>query len=714
MLRKLRLGALYIIFIALLRFSGPCLAAEPDGASSPRLYGLGGLAAGWGATLLVVALYLRCRKQRMKLERQWRWLHEVIRHSADSFTILAADGTQVFVSEAVERMLGFTPPELINTPVIDAFIHPDDREEVRAAFMKTIAQGNGHARYRHIRKDGSWADLEAWASNQINNPDIRGILINVRDITQQRQAERALCRSEANLRVTLNSIGDGVIATDNDGKITRMNTVAERLTGYTLPEAEGRPLGEVLRVFNHDTGELLPPPLSPESATHFAGIRMRLVSRAGDECHITRCAAPIQDGEGKIAGTVLTFRDVSEEYALLEQLHHSQRLDAIGRLAGGVAHDFNNMLGGIMGAADLLAQHLHGDPAAERLLNVLQSSAGRASELTEKLLAFGRRQTVCSTPFALRTAIRAAADLLSSAIDRRIQLSVNLPDEQAWVLGDATMLQNVFMNLGLNAAQAMPEGGALDFSAQRATLNAADCMALGEDLTPGSYICIDVRDSGCGIAPELMPRIFEPFFTTKPPGKGTGLGLAAALGTIRQHRGGIRVASTPGHGACFSVFLPLTVAADLKEELQPVTPRLRQRDGVSSGTILLVDDEAYMRDCGSEVLSRAGYTVLQAKDGEEAVGLFRERHSQIDLVLLDMIMPKMNGRDCFHALRAIRPDVRIIISSGFSRLEDLSELAASGMCGFIRKPYRAQELKQTVAAILDGSAPSIASAATSA
>jgi PAS domain S-box-containing protein len=515
-----------------------------------------------------------------------------------------------------------------------------------------------------------------------------------REIDERRRAEKRLQHNEENLRTTLNSIGDAVIATDTSGTIVRMNPVAEQLVGWRFDEACGKPLKEVFHIINAQTRLPIENPMGRVLVSPNVGhveAQTILISRDGTEYQISDSGAPIRSDTGEAVGGVLVFRDVTQEHALQAQLQQSQKMDAIGQLAGGIAHDFNNMLGGIMGAAELLKDFIPKDPQAVQLHELILSAAGRAADLTEKLLAFSRKKPSEFTRIDVHETLRDAAALLKSSMDRRILLGVNLKAEQCLVFGNATQLQNAFINLGINAAHAMPNGGTLSISTDIVDLDPVYCGASIFDLSPGRHLEVEIRDTGCGIDPEVLPRIFEPFYTTKAIGKGSGLGLSVAFGTIQQHHGSISVYSEPGQGSCFHLLLPL-----VKGEAAETVASLPVAPVCGEGHILVVDDEEVMRFTAQAILEHLGYEVTLAGDGREALALFKHNPGAFDLVILDMIMPEMNGRDCFDAMRAINPKVRVVLSSGFSRDEDIQQMQANGLCGYIRKPYRSAALGRMV------------------
>ncbi len=405
----------------------------------------------------------------------------------------------------------------------------------------------------------------------------------------------------------------------------------------------------------------------------------------------------IDYSDGEIGGLAESFDNMvdmihqreEEKTKLLEQLNQAHKMDAIGQLAGGIAHDFNNMLGGILGAAQVLPRHLSDDPKAKNLHSIIMQSATRAADLTSKLLTFSRTSSKASTPVNIHAIIQETITLLQNTTDRRIQIETALKANQSSIVGDPSQLQSAILNLGINAAQAMPSGGTLCFSTRLVDIDNVICNLSPFDLHPGQFLEIEVKDTGCGIAAEDMHRIFEPFFTTKGQGKGTGLGLAAVYGTVTQHGGSITVYSEEDNGTSFQILLPLNISAKASK---PVC----QEAIKGQGNILVVDDEGVMRITAKAILEDLGYSVLLAENGEEALSVFKENKKTIDLVILDMIMPVMNGKDCFAALQKLYPEVRVILSSGFVREEDLEDMKKNGLQGYIHKPYLSETLSQSV------------------
>jgi PAS domain S-box-containing protein len=519
------------------------------------------------------------------------------------------------------------------------------------------------------------------------------ILVSIRDITERKTSEIALRESEENLRTTLNSIGDGVIATDTEGQITRMNPIAERLTGWSENEAIGLPLPMVFRLKSFQADRVVQSTLNQfisDMSTLSVSNETLLVSRNQQEYLISQSGAPIRDSANEVIGLVLVFRDITEERTLQERVRHGQKMEAIGQLSGGIAHDFNNMLGGIMGATQVLQSLTSPDPEQQKFFDIILRSVKRASELSEKLLTFARKQPMRETPCDPAQLLQDTVSILENTIDRRITLNLVLCPEKALIKGDPSQLQNCFLNLGINASQAITDGGEITIETSITLLDPIYCKASQFDLIPGRYLKIEFRDTGCGIAPENLSHIFEPFYTTKREHEGTGLGLAAVYGTVQIHHGAITVYSEPGTGTSFHLFFPL---ADTDESIAELNEAPLVK---GTGLILVVDDEEMVRTTAKALLESLGYQVITAENGHEAIDLFETHIETIKLVILDMIMPEMNGKDCFDELRKRKPDIAVYIASGFTRDEDINAMLKKGLKGFIRKPYSVAELCQLI------------------
>ncbi len=514
------------------------------------------------------------------------------------------------------------------------------------------------------------------------------------DVEERDKAEQKLRESEENLRITLDSIGDAVITTDRDGMITGLNPVASQLTGWSADEARGKGLREVFKVVDPDTLQPVPSPVDTVvESGKIVGLSNHtvLLTRSGDQRQIADSGAPIRDRNGRIVGVVLVFRDVTEQHILEEQLAHSRRMDSVGQLAGGIAHDFNNMLGGIIGAAEILHEQISEEDRV--MTQLILDTSERAAELTGKLLSFSRKGKLLSRPLDIHQVLQDTITLLQPGINRKVQLETQFNAVTTQLIGDPNQLQNAFMNLGLNARDAMPDGGKLIVATENTKLDKAYCETSSFPLTPGAYVNVTVEDTGTGMDSATMKRIFEPFFTTKEIGKGTGLGLAAVYGTIRDHHGAIHVYSELGRGTKFHVYLPISEEL-VSDDDTPVNDIRR-----GSGCVLVVDDEEVIRTTARKILVELGYDVLMAADGEEALEVYQEHRDRITVVLLDIVMPKMGGEACFRAIRLMDQDAKVILTSGFADDTVVNKLWAEGIGGFLKKPYRLTDLSQTLSSV---------------
>lgn len=417
-------------------------------------------------------------------------------------------------------------------------------------------------------------------------------------------------------------------------------------------------------------------------------------------------AKPLLDEGGRVVRIVAESRDITRMADLQEQLRQSQKMEALGQLAGGIAHDFNNLLTSIIGNAELLMADAKPESEEAELCDEIIVASTRSADLTRQLLSFSRKGQLQNTPIDLHVLVREVAQLLSRSIDRRITIVQELEAENPTVVGDPTMLQNALLNLGVNARDAMSKGSGAEGQADRLTFHtnnvAVDRAYLEEhslDLTPGQYVCVSIGDTGCGIEPDLVARIFEPFFSTKPTGKGTGLGLASVYGCAQSHRGTITVSSTPNEGSTFTLYLP-EGAIQIQEDA-PETGAVVH----VGGNIMLVDDDESLRKTTERALKHMGYTVTTCCDGAEAVEYYKDHVADIDLIILDLIMPRMGGEEAFQRLMAIDRNVRILISSGYSRNRAVDDLIAAGACGFLGKPFQLEKLARTVSHLLRATKP---------
>lgn len=522
------------------------------------------------------------------------------------------------------------------------------------------------------------------------------------DITEIRRAEKTLAESEERLKLAL----DGALEGLWDWNIVTGEVFFSRrwaaMLGYDSSELA--PHVETWENLLHPDDRVT---VLAALNAHLEGrldvyeSEHRLKAKNGEwRWILDRGKVMERDAAGRPLRAVGTHLDVTEKkkiiaekFELEEQLRQSEKLRAIGQLAGGIAHDFNNLLGGIIGSAELLQIKTVLPEEQKIYLTSIIDTAMRAAELTDQLTTFARKGKYLSIDVDVHEVVDRVVGLLRHSTEGRICIKTDFGAGSSVTRGDPTHLQNLFLNLGVNARDAMPDGGELTFTSSNFSPD-AKFIEQNPELAPGEYIRIDVRDTGTGIPPEIIGRIFEPFFTTKPEGKGTGLGLAGVFGCVKSHHGHIGVESVPGEGTTFHVYLPLLAA--LPEAGDGPVPGIVH----GNGRIMVVDDEDVIREVICNALSLMGYEAQEFADGPAAVEYFRANRDRVDLIVLDMAMPGMDGPTTFRRLKEIDPNVRVLLATGFAENEALDGIMAEGVLGFVRKPLRAGTLSAKLAEIL--------------
>jgi signal transduction histidine kinase len=404
-------------------------------------------------------------------------------------------------------------------------------------------------------------------------------------------------------------------------------------------------------------------------------------------------AIPRLDGEQNVIGSIHIARDITERKKLEEQLLHSQKMEALGTLTGGIAHEFNNIMTAILGFAEFLQDGLEEDGRMRTYADVIMTSAERAARLTEGLLAYSRKQILLRERVDVNEIVRTVEILLSSIVPENVDMKTRLAEKELTVHADRARMEQVLMNLATNALDAMPDGGSLTMEAERVSFSRETVKGQSR-IAPGEYACVSVADSGEGIDDETQEKMFEPFFTTKEVGKGTGLGLAMVYGTMRRHSGHVTVESEPGRGTVFKVYLPLSRAERVQEEA--AAPGAPER---GTETVLLAEDDAAVRMLVKETLEKSGYRVIEAVDGEDAVLKFRDNGDGVDLLLFDMVMPGKTGKEAWEEIERTHPEVRVAFISGYVDDIRTSELLEKGHA-LIPKPVKPKELLSRVREVL--------------
>ncbi len=504
----------------------------------------------------------------------------------------------------------------------------------------------------------------------------------------------SLYEEKERAQVTLGSIGDGVITTDADGRVALVNAAAEMLTGWRQEEARGRPLQEVFRIVNEQTCNACENPVERvlrEMRVVELANNTLLIAKDGTERIIADSGAPIRGADGSLIGVVLVFRDVTDKKMLVEEMQKAAKLDSLGVLAGGIAHDFNNILTAIMGNVSLaLITDGHRDEI-EGLLRSAENACHRAKDLTHQLLTFAKGGMPVTETLSLNDLIISSAEfaLTGSNVRPKVQIAKDLPPADI----DAGQINQVMHNLMINAMESMPEGGTVTITAGRTSLGKSSGLPLPE----GEYLRISVQDRGVGIPREFLTRIFDPYFTTKQ--RGSGLGLATCYSIIRKHGGHITAESEPGKGSIFHFYLPASTAAAVSrtvETAEGITP--------GSGTILLMDDEEAICSTVGQMLALLGYQVVSARNGSEAIDRYREALAaakRFDAVILDLTIPGgMGGKETVQKLLELDPQVRAIVSSGYSENPVMSDYVRYGFCGVLSKPYDVRQMSRVLHTVL--------------
>ncbi len=504
----------------------------------------------------------------------------------------------------------------------------------------------------------------------------------------RKRAEQALRESESRYRRLFEESNDAIFIHTIDGKIEDVNARACALLQRTREELLDMSVEDLHPPSEKATPDARLQETATDGSTRFESAFVR---PDGSQVDVEVSAGIVESDKGLVQGIV---RDVSEKKRLEARLRQSEKMQAIGQLAGGVAHDFNNRLVSILGFAQLIGEECQ-DPQLEDYAERIVKASKRAKHLTSQLLAFARRGDYRFEPVDMHAIIDEVILFLEHSLDKRITVERDLGAPAPFVKGDPAQLQNALLNLALNARDAMHEGGTLRFATEKVTLDAAYCRKLPYEVSPGAYLEIRVADTGVGMDEQTRARIFEPFFTTKKHGYSAGMGLAAVYGTVKHHAGAIEVESEPGRGATFQILLPLADAGPVKAEAPAELVRTEEH-----ARILVIDDEQDVLDVAGKAFEKAGYEVVCFREGAEAVAYFRKQPGAVALVLLDMVMPEMDGQRVFEELRAIDPDARVLLSSGYSVEREARGLLEQGALGFVQKPFEVTELSRLVAEAL--------------
>ncbi len=641
--------------------------------------------------------------------RQRRRAEEALRESEERFRALVQNSSDIIVvmesarsvrytSPAVERILGYSADHFLTDDPLE-YVHPDDVQMVQERLTQAIQNPGApvSAEFRLKHRDGSWVSIETITNSLLDKPEVRGIVINARDVTKRKQAEEERERlltqiQEQAQRVQqiIDTVPEGVILLDTGSRIVLANPLgredltilADTLVGGTLTRLGERPLPEILTS-------------PPQGLWHEV---------TADDRVFQIIARPIEIGPIS-RGWVLVIHDVTQQREIEQRVQQQERLAAVGQLAAGIAHDFNNIMAVISLYAGISLRTADLPTKICERLETIDQQARRASDLIQQILDFSRRAVLERRPMELKAFLKEQTKLLQRTLPEDIHIDLEIGEDDYIVNADPTRVQQAIMNLATNARDAMPEGGRLHIELARVQITEPKDAPLPE-MEPGNWVRVTVADTGTGIPPDVLPHIYDPFFTTKPIGMGTGLGLSQVYGIVKQHEGHIDVATQETEGTTFTIYLP-AIAQQRPEPSHYEAGTLVQGQGQ---TILVVEDDNATRAALADSLELLNYRVVETTNGQEALAILEQYADQppadpeqeIALVLSDMVMPRMGGRALFHALKERNLGTKIVLLTGHPLDEkELEGLRSQGLRGWLLKPLSIEQLSQVVAEALE-------------
>jgi two-component system cell cycle sensor histidine kinase/response regulator CckA len=633
-------------------------------------------------------------------EERFRALTE---KTSDLTAILNVNATVHYVSPSLFRMLGYTVEEWLGRQVFE-FIHPDDIQPVIEALELGIRhQDTGlplELRVHH--KNGSWRLMEARDTNLLENEAVAGIVINARDITERKQAEETSRESEERLRTVIENLSEGLIISDLDGQLLHWNRAGIEMHGFRsldegllhLPEFEkifelSTPDGDILN-FNEWP---LPRIIRGEPVRNLE-LRIRRFNTDWERIYIYG-GGIVREPGGKLLA-FLTITDITERKILEEQFRQSQKMEAVGRLAGGIAHDFNNLLTAITGYSQLTLRRLSAEDPLRSNIEEIKKAGDRAASLTRQLLAFSRKQVLQPKVLDINSVVSDMEKMLHRLLGEDIELRIVLASELGTIKADPGQIEQVIMNLAVNARDAMPDGGKLTIETENVFIS-EEYVKHPTTVRSGHYAILAVSDIGIGMDEQMQAHIFDPFFTTKELGKGTGLGLSTVYGIVKQSGGHIEVYSEVGRGTTFKVYFPL-VDEGTKEYKRSIESKESPQ---GTETVLLAEDDEILRRLICMVLKGNGYQVLEAANGSAALLACKSHQEPIHLLLTDVIMPEMNGRQLVDRLTPVRPEMKVLFMSGYTDDAIVHQGVLADGVNFIQKPFPPSALAHKVREVLD-------------
>ncbi len=654
------------------------------------------------------------KRAERRLEESEAKFRAIVENSHDGILFADENLEILYRSPSYRRLNGYRNDERVGTNGFDA-IHADDVAHTRRVWEQALRHPERAHRveYRTRHKHGHWMVMESSVQNFLGNPAVRAMLVTTRDITEQHRAEEELRLAEAKLQETTRHflavakcVPDVIWSMDLDGRFTYVSSAVERTYGYTVDEFLNLTRADTATADSLELGSVLRRELDLAAAPDYP--RGRIVSlesqpmrKDGSRFWAEIKAGLVWSDDGRPIGWTGISRDITEQKLaeaerekLWEQLAQAQKMESVGRLAGGIAHDFNNLLTVINGYSQAAVAKMGADDPLRESMSEIYQAGTRAAALTRQLLAFSRKQILRLRAMDLNTVVRGMESMLRRLMGEDVEVRFEAWPAPVTVMADAHQLEQAVMNLAVNARDAMPAGGTLRIATRLEDWNEPRAAAQN-NAKAGPYAVLDVSDSGTGIDPATLKRIFEPFFTTKEQGRGTGLGLSTVQGIVEQSGGFLTVESQPGHGARFSIFLPAIEAAGI--ETRHKIPETQPAAG--SETVLVVEDEREVQKFIAATLQLHGYRVLEAANGVEAQA-FCQGSQRIDLLLSDLVMPGMNGRELAAKIGRLRPRIKTLFMSGYTDDVVVCHGMADEGVNFIQKPFQTEELLEKIRAAL--------------
>jgi PAS domain S-box-containing protein len=630
-----------------------------------------------------------------RLKRREQFFRSIIERSSDILAVVDAQQTIRYVSPAFQAITGHEPEQLIGSNGRH-LLHPDDTDAVNelfsALFVRNEPTANAVLRGRDAQ--GNYRTYDVRVRNLLDNPAINGLIFDARDVTDSKRVEEALRTSEERFRKIVETSGEGIGIRDASGELTFVNERFAEMLGYDSNELIGI---NVFSLVAPEHRDLLLDSAGRRQHTGKSGqVDVEFVRKDGGRIAVILSSSPLYDHAGNFVGALGMLTDITERKQLEAQLRVSQKIEAVGRLAGGIAHDFNNLLTAIRGHVDLLLADVPADSPIRGDVQEIRRGADRAANLTQQLLAFSRKQILQPRVLEVDKVVTGMATLIRRLIGEDIRLETLLKSNDACVHADRGQLEQVIMNLAVNARDAMPRGGRLIVETHVVDID-EDFVRANAGSRAGRYVQLLVRDTGVGMSSETLSHVFEPFFTTKEVGRGTGLGLATVYGIVKQSGGYIRVQSEENVGTGFEILLPYVEATP-----EVVTePQARSSMTARGETVLVAEDERAVRALASRILRKRGYHVLEATDGVEALEIARQHEGRIDLLLTDIVMPIMGGRELAEQLRSARPTSKVLFMSGYMDDALLQRGVEQGVGSLLEKPFTPDGLAAKVREVLE-------------